>query len=516
MIGNTINNYIIERKLGEGGMGNVYLGRHNRVDRLVAIKVLHQTLFTNENIRNRFKNEANALIKLWHPNIVKIYDYVEQDNFACLVMEYIEGYTLDDYITKVSGPLVTEKAIHIICNILDAVQYAHDNNILHRDIKPGNIMVSKDGRVVRIMDFGIAKIVDAENFKATKANAQLGTPFYMSPEQVKGMPYTGLSDIYSLGVTLFEMVTGKCPYQTITNLFELQSKIVNEPLPPTSIYYPEVSLIIQASIKKATEKDPALRFHSCKEFKKYLQKDKVEPLLPSIPVAYELKSRKTVLLSAETIKTTTANGDKSVEKKISYPNLLEAYPPKEKQKKTWVYGLALFFLFFISGLIYFLNKNTGNAKDPGEGSVVNNPIPETSDSSDRIKDSNMTQIAIIGEKNESGVVIDTNTTGNNTFQKNQNDESNKTPTQMFQYLNKAQVRNDVIQQKLKCGGDLFTGRSGQKMEYEIPPKEFQINNTSIPLSIYLIDKETNRTCEYLLKYEKKGNVYMLISKPIGN
>jgi len=203
MIGTIINNYVIERKLGDGGMGEVYYAKHNKVDREVAIKVLHSHLFLNKSIHNRFKNEANALIKLSHPNIVKIFDYVEQENFACLIMEYINGYTLDEYIEKISGPLPSSKATSIICNVLDAVQYAHDNNIYHRDIKPANIMISKDGSKVRIMDFGIAKLTDSVAFQTTHANTQLGTPFYMSPEQIKGLPYSRMSDIYSLGVTLF-------------------------------------------------------------------------------------------------------------------------------------------------------------------------------------------------------------------------------------------------------------------------------------------------------------------------
>lgn len=288
MIGKIINNYVIERKLGGGAMGDVYYAKHNKVDREVAIKVLHSHLFSNESIHNRFKNEANALIKLNHPNIVKIFDYVEQDNFACLVMEFINGYTLDDYISKFTGPLPSVKASSIICSILDAVQYAHDNNVYHRDIKPANIMINKEGNRVLIMDFGIAKLTDSKNFKTTHANTQLGTPFYMSPEQIKGLPYSRMSDIYSLGVTLFEMVTGKCPYHQITSLYELQSKIVNEPLPQTNDYYPGVNIRIQNAIIKATQKIPELRFQSCNEFKMYLlEKDNTvapspPPKIPSI------------------------------------------------------------------------------------------------------------------------------------------------------------------------------------------------------------------------------------------
>lgn len=285
MIGQVINNYVLERELGEGGMGDVYLARHNRIDRIVAIKVLHRNLFANEGIRSRFKNEANALIKLGHPNIVRIYDYVEQDEFACLIMEYINGLTLDEYIGRITGPLSTLKATGIICNVLDAVQYAHDNHIFHRDIKPGNIMVSRDGQAVRVMDFGIAKLAGTASLNITHANVQLGTPFYMSPEQVKGTAYTAQSDIYSLGVTLFEMVTGKCPYLDITNLFELQTRIVNEPLPPTGKYYPDVPARIQEAIRIATNKAPEQRFKSCNEFKAWLlEEEKPRPVPMPVPI----------------------------------------------------------------------------------------------------------------------------------------------------------------------------------------------------------------------------------------
>jgi serine/threonine protein kinase len=297
MIGKTINNYLIERKLGEGGMGVVYYARHNKVDREVAIKVLHGHLFQNELIHNRFKNEANALIKLVHPNIVKIYDYVEHENFACLIMEYINGFTLDIYLNEYSGPLPSASAVSIMSSVLDAVQYAHDSNIFHRDIKPSNIMISKDGSRVLIMDFGIAKLTDSNSFQTTHANTQLGTPFYMSPEQIKGLPYTRMSDIYSLGVTFFEMVTGKCPYQDVKSLFELQSKIVNEPLPLTSSYYPNVSPRIQNAITKATQKTPEARFRDCNEFRQFIQDFSSTTIgSPSLIVKKPAKKNKTGII----------------------------------------------------------------------------------------------------------------------------------------------------------------------------------------------------------------------------
>ncbi len=339
MLGQTINNYIIERKLGDGGMGDVFLARHNRVNRVVAIKVLHQNLFSNESIRQRFKNEANALIELGHPNIVKIFDYVEQDNLACLIMEYLDGYTLDDYIAKVSGPIPSSKAIGIMCEVLDAVQYAHDNKIYHRDIKPGNIMLSADGTSVRVMDFGIAKFAGKESLHTTHVQAQLGTPFYMSPEQVKGLPYSVSSDIYSLGVTLFEMVTGICPYHTITNLFELHSKIVNESLPPTSAYYPNVSDVLQQAIQKATQKNPGERFASCKEFKEFLlRKEKEKPVLPLAIVPENSGNKKAVYTTS----------------KMPVANSQHHYQTDSKKAKHWwAYGVAL---LGIIGIVAFVSQ----------------------------------------------------------------------------------------------------------------------------------------------------------------
>jgi serine/threonine protein kinase len=340
MIGQTINNYILERKLGEGGMGAVYFARHNCIERVVAIKVLHQNLFNQTNIRNRFKNEANALIKLGHPNIVKIYDYIEQDNIACLIMEYIEGFTLDEYIMKVTGPLPAAKATRIINSVLDAVQCAHDKNIFHRDIKPGNIMVSKDGKTAKIMDFGIAKFTDASSLKTTHANAQLGTPFYMSPEQVKGLTYNALSDIYSLGVTLFEMVTGKCPYQEITNLFELQSKIVNEPLPSTGQYYPDVTLTLQEAIKIATNKIPEQRFKSCDEFKNYLLESENQP--PA------LVHKQTLTKQSQQPVIREPNQGTQKPQHLKYP----AFFVKKKNNNKWVYWLVILLILILAGVTF--------------------------------------------------------------------------------------------------------------------------------------------------------------------
>jgi serine/threonine protein kinase len=269
MIGTQILSYRIEKLIGEGGMGNVYLGVHTHIGRKVAIKALNPTLAKNPEIRERFKNEASMLSQLHHPNIVQLYDYVELDNGVYLVMEYAEGQALDEYIEKVTGPIPEEKAIPLFTQILDGVAYAHKKNVVHRDIKPSNIIVSAEGKV-KILDFGIAKIIGDTSHKLTKTGTKLGTVLYMSPEQVKGQELDYRTDIYSLGITLFEMLTGKCPFDGSSTEYEVYKKIVEEPLADARSFYPAVSERLSGIIHKATDKNLNARFQSCQEFKQYI------------------------------------------------------------------------------------------------------------------------------------------------------------------------------------------------------------------------------------------------------
>ncbi len=269
MIGTQILNYRIERLIGEGGMGNVYLGVHTHIGRKVAIKALNPGLAKNPEIRERFKNEASMLSQLHHPNIVQLYDYVEMEQGVFLVMEFADGQPLDEYIEKVTGPIPEDKALPMFAKILDGVAYAHKKNVVHRDIKPSNIIVSPEGKV-KILDFGIAKIIGDSNHKLTKTGTKLGTVLYMSPEQVKGQTLDLRTDIYSLGITLFEMLTGKCPFDSNSTEYEVYKKIVEEPMTDARTLYPAVSAHCANVIFKATSKDANDRFQDCAEFKQYL------------------------------------------------------------------------------------------------------------------------------------------------------------------------------------------------------------------------------------------------------
>lgn len=265
MIGKKILSYEIKSLIGEGGMGNVYLAEHVQLGRKVAVKSLHQQLVKNESLRARFKQEASTMAHLQHPGIVSLYDYVEEDDGLYLVMELVDGKPLDEYIRNVSGPIPAERAVPMMTKILDAFAYAHSKGIVHRDIKPSNILLMNNGEV-KILDFGIAKMLSEAGNKLTKTGTQMGTVFYMSPEQVQGKDVDIRSDIYALGVTFFQMLTGVCPYDGMTTEYEVYGKIVNDPLPSASAFYPGIPPALDHVIAKATMKRVQDRFQNCIEF----------------------------------------------------------------------------------------------------------------------------------------------------------------------------------------------------------------------------------------------------------
>ncbi len=280
-----IERYEILQTLGQGGMGVVYLARQKKLDRLVAIKAISPYLAQEPEIRERFAAEASVLARLSHPNIVTLYDYIEEPDALYLVMEYVEGKPLSEILK--AGPLPLESIRKYFYQILDAFTYAHGRGVIHRDIKPSNIIITPEGQV-KILDFGVAKILSADHSQ-TRTGMRLGTLMYMSPEQVKGEKnIDARSDIYSLGVVLFEMLTGRPPYDPDLGEFEMSLRIVREPLfdlshPPAEIPQKILEIILQA-----TEKSPDYRFSSCKDFKESLEKvfdDHLPSLAPPTEVA---------------------------------------------------------------------------------------------------------------------------------------------------------------------------------------------------------------------------------------
>ncbi|MDP3684487.1 MAG: serine/threonine-protein kinase, partial [Ignavibacteria bacterium] len=208
MIGSIVENYKVVSVLGEGGMGIVYKAFDIKLERFVALKVLNQTGALNSNFVERFKREAKNQAKLNHPNIVSVYGFTEQNGILGIVMEYVEGETLEKLITR-KCKLETKEALTILQQMLEGVGHAHSKNFIHRDIKPSNIILNKEG-IVKIMDFGISKALFDKGI--TKTGTKIGTLLYMSPEQIRAEDPTKQSDIYSIGITLYEMLSGKTPF----------------------------------------------------------------------------------------------------------------------------------------------------------------------------------------------------------------------------------------------------------------------------------------------------------------
>ncbi len=285
LLGRKLLNYRIEKLLGQGGMGEVYLGVHTEIERKVAIKVISPHLARDERIRERFRREALILSRLNHPNIVQLYDFWDRPEGLFLIMEYVDGISLDRYIHRVvRGPLPVKLAIDLFLQVLEAFQYAHEQGVIHRDIKPSNILIGrdKDHYFVKVLDFGIARILagdgtrDERQKDLTMTGTTLGTVAYMSPEQIKAKSSADIdhrSDIYSLGIVFFEMLTGQPMYdRSELSEFDLLLKIAMEPPPSLLSVNPNLPPELDAILQKALAKSPKDRYQSCLEFAADLMK----------------------------------------------------------------------------------------------------------------------------------------------------------------------------------------------------------------------------------------------------
>lgn len=270
MIGKEILNYTIVSLLGKGGMGSVYLAEHKYIkQQKVAIKVINGNII-NDFTRQKLAEEADRLARMNHPNIVHFINYhIDEVGNIYLIMEYADGCSLEDYIKNVSGLIVEEKICSFFEPLLDAFDYAHKHKIIHKDIKPSNIIITNEG-IPKVLDFGISALLGEEG-EDTDKGIIMGTPSYMSPEQVKGESLDQRSDIYSLGVLLHQMLTGNPPYDTTTlTEHEIYKHVIEDNLPRMKTYYKYVSDKVQVVVDKATNKKKELRYQSCQDFKKDL------------------------------------------------------------------------------------------------------------------------------------------------------------------------------------------------------------------------------------------------------
>jgi Serine/threonine protein kinase len=252
-----------DEPIGRGGMGQVYLGTDPNGNP-VAIKEMLAQYMTDTNLRARFHQEVTILNQLKHQSIVKMYASFEERGNLYLIMEYVEGETIEQYIKR-HGAITEIEAIRLLNDILSALGYAHQKGFVHRDIKPSNIMIRPDGNIC-LLDFGIAKNMNLTNGGLTVGQLTIGTDGYMSPEQAEGYNIDQRSDIYSLGCVLFYMLTGRHAIQKQTNDYATRMTIIQNDFPKAKDYNPQISDNIQRILNKATHKNMLMRFQSCREF----------------------------------------------------------------------------------------------------------------------------------------------------------------------------------------------------------------------------------------------------------
>ncbi|HOV78511.1 MAG TPA: Stk1 family PASTA domain-containing Ser/Thr kinase [Bacillota bacterium] len=261
MIGKLLGNrYEILEQLGGGGMAIIYKARDTFLNRMVTVKVLRPEYTGDEDFVRRFRREAQSVASLSHPNIVSIYDVGRESDIHYLVMEYVEGDNLKNLIRS-QGTIPPERAVEIAREITEALQHAHENNIVHRDVKPQNILITKGGRA-KLTDFGIAR--EATNATLTQTDTIVGSVHYLSPEQARGETAGPRSDIYSLGIVLYEMVTGKLPFQGDTPIGVALKHIQEKPPSPSGLN-PAVSLSLEKVINKAMAKIPSERYATARD-----------------------------------------------------------------------------------------------------------------------------------------------------------------------------------------------------------------------------------------------------------
>ena len=261
-IGKTLGNrYVIEELLGQGGMSAVYKATDPNLKRVVAIKMIHTHLSGNPDFVKRFEEEAASVAQLRHSGIIQVHDFNRDGDTYYMVLEFVPGETIQAHLKRLNDAgrkLSPTQAMEYMANTCDAVDYAHQRGMIHRDIKPANIMINTLGQAI-LMDFGIAKIVGSQRHTAT--GAVVGTAMYMSPEQIKGEQPDRRTDIYSLGVTLFEMVSGRPPFEA-ESAMTLMMMHINDPVPNVRELNPEVPDALVAIINKALAKDPNQRFQT--------------------------------------------------------------------------------------------------------------------------------------------------------------------------------------------------------------------------------------------------------------
>ncbi|WP_280769037.1 Stk1 family PASTA domain-containing Ser/Thr kinase [Salipaludibacillus daqingensis] len=344
--------YEIDRPIGGGGMADVYLAKDLILDRSVAVKMLKSQFSKDDEFIRRFRREAQSATSLSHPNVVNIYDVGEEEDLYYIVMEYVEGQTLKDYIQE-QGKLTVHETVRILKQMTAAVEHAHDNHIVHRDLKPHNILLSVDG-TAKVTDFGIARAISEATI--THTNSVLGSVHYLSPEQARGGQVTYKSDLYSLGVVTYEMLTGEVPFSGDTAV-SVAIKHLQEPLPALREQLPDIPQSVENLVMKATAKDPSLRYESAEDMINDLQtildpsRANEKPFMNQFPDEEMTKAVPIVGADSTTDHDQTMMHPNSKMRETATFENKNENPPKKRGTKFWV-KISLLALVFFVGLIF--------------------------------------------------------------------------------------------------------------------------------------------------------------------
>jgi serine/threonine-protein kinase len=323
--------YRVERELGRGGMAKVFLGMDTVLGRTVAVKVLAPQFADDDGFVQRFRREAQAAASIGHPHIVSVFDTGSDDGVHYIVMEYVEGRTLAEFLAG-GGRILPDRAIDIAMDVCRALEAAHAQGVIHRDIKPGNIMLNPRGEV-KVTDFGIARVTTTADTVAQTA-AILGTASYLSPEQAQGLPVDGRSDIYSLGCVLFEMVTGRPPFLGDSPVAVASKQVLEQPVPPSKLNS-DVTPDLDAVILRALAKNPANRYQSAEEMRADLERARRGLPVDATPL---LAAGATQVLDRPPAQAT------------------QVLPPSEPERRTnWVpIAVTLVLVALLGALLWFL------------------------------------------------------------------------------------------------------------------------------------------------------------------
>src|SRR4051812_37559005 len=339
--------YRMIRRIGSGGMARVFLAEDVDLHRDVAIKILHDRYSEDAQFVERFAREARAAAGLNHPNIVAVYDRGQADGSYYIAMEYLDGETLKDVIIR-EGRLPERRAIDITLQLLAALRFAHRREVIHRDVKPHNVMVLRDGRV-KVADFGIARAGDSE---MTEAGSIVGTAQYLSPEQARGQHVGPESDLYSVGVVLYEMLTARVPFTGDPAAPTAMNHVQETPAPPRQIV-PSIPAELEAVVQRAMAKDPARRYHSADEMGMDL--DRVRKGLGVTQATASMAATEYAAAGRTMVAPPPPTSG-------SYPATQAPPPPR----RTWPWIVVLVLLAAIAGLAAYLFLNLGDSGGNGE------------------------------------------------------------------------------------------------------------------------------------------------------